>query len=48
LARTHPAVSPRSARCFNAARSKSSRAWCEGGDTPWCQEMALSLSTLPV
>jgi hypothetical protein len=35
LARTHPAVSPRSARCFNTARSESSRAWCEGGDTPW-------------
>jgi hypothetical protein len=40
LARTHPAVSPRSARCFNAARSESNRAWCEGGDTPWYQEAA--------
>jgi hypothetical protein len=48
LARTHPADSPRSARCFNAARSESNRAWCEGGDTPWCQEMTFSLSTLPV
>jgi hypothetical protein len=37
LTRTHPAVSPRSARCFNAARSESSRAWCEGRDTPWYQ-----------
>jgi hypothetical protein len=26
LARTHPAVSPRSARCFNAVRSESSHA----------------------
>jgi alpha-ketoglutarate-dependent taurine dioxygenase len=48
LVRTHPAVNPRSARCFNAARSKSSHAWCEGGDTPWCQESAFSFSTLPV
>jgi hypothetical protein len=48
LARTHPAVSPQFARCFNAARSESSRTWCEGGDTPWCQEMAFSLSTLLV
>jgi hypothetical protein len=48
LARTHPAVSPRSAILFNAATSESSRAWCEGGDTPWYQEAALSLSTLPV
>jgi hypothetical protein len=48
LARTHPAVSPQSARCFNATRSESSRAWCQGGDTPWCQEMAFSLNTLPV
>jgi hypothetical protein len=48
LARTHPAVSPRSASLFNAATSESSRAWCEGGDTPWYQEAALSRSTLPV
>jgi hypothetical protein len=48
LARTHPAVSPRSATFFNAARSESSRAWSEGGDTPWYQEAAFSLSTLPV
>jgi hypothetical protein len=48
LARTHTTVSPRSARCFNAARSESSRAWCEGGDTPWYQEAAFSLSTLLV
>jgi hypothetical protein len=48
LARTHPAVSPQSAGFFNAARSESSRAWCEGGDTPWYQEAAFSLSTLPV
>jgi hypothetical protein len=25
----------------------SSRIWCEGGDTPWCQESDLSFSTLP-
>jgi hypothetical protein len=31
LARTHPAVSPRSASLFNAATSEFSRAWCEGG-----------------
>jgi hypothetical protein len=48
LARTHHAVSPRSASLFSAATSESSRAWCEGGDTPWYQEAALSLSTLPV
>jgi hypothetical protein len=48
LARTHPAVSPRSASFFNAATSEFSRAWCEGGDTPWYQEAALSRSTLPV
>jgi hypothetical protein len=48
LARTHPAVSPQSASFFNAATSESSRAWCEGGDTPWYQEAALSRSTLPV
>jgi hypothetical protein len=48
LARTHPAVSPRSASFFNAATSESSRAWCEGGDTPWYQEAGLTLSTLPV
>jgi hypothetical protein len=48
LARTHPAVSPRSAILFNAATSESSHAWCEGGDTPWYQEAALSQSTLPV
>jgi hypothetical protein len=48
LARTHPAVSPRSASFFNAATSESSRAWCEGGDTPWYQEAAFSLCTLPV
>jgi hypothetical protein len=48
LARTHPAVSPRSASFFSAATSESSRAWCEGGDTPWYQEAALSRSTLPV
>jgi hypothetical protein len=48
LARTYPAVSPRSASFFSAATSESSRAWCEGGDTPWYQESALSRSTLPV
>jgi hypothetical protein len=48
LARTHPAVSPLSASSFSAARSESSRACCEGGDTPWYQEAALSLSTLLV
>jgi hypothetical protein len=48
LARTHPAVSPRSASFFSAATSESSRAWCEGKDTPWYQEAALSWSTLPV
>jgi hypothetical protein len=48
LARTHPEVSPRSASFFSVATSESSRAWCEGGDTPWYQEAALSLSTLPV
>jgi hypothetical protein len=48
LARTHPAVSPWSTSFFNAATSESSRAWCEGRDTPWYQEAALSLSTLPV
>jgi hypothetical protein len=48
LARTHPAVSPRSASFFSAATSKSSRAWCWGGDTPWYQEAAFSRSTLPV
>jgi hypothetical protein len=48
LTRTHPVVSPRSARCFNAATSESSSAWCEGGDTPWYQVAAFSLSTLPV
>jgi hypothetical protein len=48
LARTHPAVSPRSASFFNATTSESSRAWCEGGDTPWYQEAVLSRSTLPV
>jgi hypothetical protein len=48
LARTHPAVSPRSASFFNVATSESSRAWCEGGDTPWYQEAALSRSTLPM
>jgi hypothetical protein len=48
FARTHPAVSPRSASFFNAATSESSRTWCEGGDTPWYHEAALSLSTLPV
>jgi hypothetical protein len=48
LARTHPAVSPWSASFFNTATSESSRAWCEGGDTPWYQEAALSRSTLPV
>jgi hypothetical protein len=48
LARTHPAVSLRSASFFSTATSESSRAWCEGGDTPWYQEAALSLSTLPV
>jgi hypothetical protein len=34
LARTYPAVSPLSASSFSAATSESSRAWCEGGDTP--------------
>jgi hypothetical protein len=48
LARTHPAVSPQSASLFNATTSESSRAWCEGGDTPWYQEAALSWSTLLV
>jgi hypothetical protein len=48
LARTYPAVSPRSASFFSAATSESSRAWCEGGDTPWYQEAALFRSTLPV
>jgi hypothetical protein len=48
FARTHPAVSPRSASFFNAATSEYSRAWCEGGDTPWYQEAALSRSTLSV
>jgi hypothetical protein len=48
LARMHPEVSPRSASFFSAATSESSRAWCEGGDTPWYQEVALSLSTFPV
>jgi hypothetical protein len=48
LVRTHPAVSPRSSSFFSAATSESSRAWCEGGDTPWYQEEALFLSTLPV
>jgi hypothetical protein len=48
LARTHPALSPRSASFFSAAMSESSHAWCEGGDTPWYQEAALSRSTLPV
>jgi hypothetical protein len=48
LARTHPAVSPRSARFLSAATSESNRAWCWGGDTPWYQEAALSRSTLPV
>jgi hypothetical protein len=48
LARTHPVVSPRSTSLFSVATSESSRAWCEGGDTPWYQEAALSLSTLPV
>jgi hypothetical protein len=48
LARSHPAVSSRSARFFNASRSESSRAWCEGGDTPLYQKAAFSLSTFPV
>jgi hypothetical protein len=48
LARTHPAVSPPSASSISAATSESSRAWFEGGDTPWYQEAALSRSTLPV
>jgi hypothetical protein len=48
LARTHPTVSPLSASSFSAATSESNRAWCEGGDTPWYQEAALSRSTLPV
>jgi hypothetical protein len=48
LATMHPAVSPRSASFFSAATSESSRAWCEGGDTLWYQEAALSRSTLPV
>jgi hypothetical protein len=48
LARTHPAVNPRSASFFSVAASESSRAWCEGRDTQWYQEAALSLSTLPV
>jgi hypothetical protein len=34
LARTHPAVSPLSASSFSADTSESSRAWCEGRDTP--------------
>jgi hypothetical protein len=48
LARTHPTINPRSASFFSAATSESSRAWCEGGDTPWYQEAALSRSTLLV
>jgi hypothetical protein len=48
LARTHPAVSPQSSSSFSAATSESSCAWCEGGDTPWYQEAALSRSTVPV
>jgi hypothetical protein len=48
LPRTHPAVSLLSASSFSAATSESSRTWCEGGDTPWYQEAALSRSTLPV
>jgi hypothetical protein len=48
LARTHPAVSARSASFFSAATSESSRAWCWGGDTPWCQKAAFSRSTLSV
>jgi hypothetical protein len=48
LARTHPAVSPRSAIFFNTATRESSYAWCEGGDTPWYQEAAFSRSTLLV
>jgi hypothetical protein len=43
-----PRGQPSVCQCFNAATSESSRAWCEGGDTPWCQEMAFSLSTFPV
>jgi hypothetical protein len=38
----------RFASFFNAATSESSRTWCEGGDTPWYQEVAFSLSTLLV
>jgi hypothetical protein len=48
LARMHPPVSLRSTSFFSAATSEFSRAWCEGGDTPWYQEAALSRSTLPV
>jgi hypothetical protein len=48
MARTHPAVSPRSAIFFNTATRESSYAWCEGGDTPWYQEAAFSRSTLLV
>jgi hypothetical protein len=48
FARTEAAPNPASARFFNAARSESSHAWCEEGDTPWCQESPFSISTLPV
>jgi hypothetical protein len=40
--RTTSAVSPRPARFLSAARSDSNRAWCWGGDTPWCQTAGLS------
>jgi hypothetical protein len=43
----HPAVNLSNTRVFNAARSESSHAWCEDGDTPWCQESVFSISTLP-
>ena len=48
FARTEAAPNPASARLFNAVRSESNRAWCEEGDTPWCQESAFSFRTLPV
>jgi hypothetical protein len=48
LARTHPAVSPRSDNFFSVATSESCPAWCKGGDTPWYQEAALSRRTLLV
>jgi hypothetical protein len=42
-----PRGQPSSARAFNAARSESSRACCEDGDAPWCQESTFSINTFP-